>query len=159
VEIVASPAPVNLDIENHIRYESGRCSGSAARVDFKVASAAWDRVVFSGALSAHCAPRTIARILLQPATYAYGTFVKLWRESGGEFSGKLRIEPTPADAKSLYSFDSLNLARSCGSPTNTSNNLMGAAFVPDARQGALRRSGHLGKRCCGDGGMESRTRL
>ena len=124
VEIVASPAPVNLDIENHIRYESGRCSGSAARVDFKVASAAWDRVVFSGALSAHCAPRTIARILLQPATYAYGTFVKLWRESGGEFSGKLRIEPTPADAKSLYSFDSLGLAEIVRLTNKHSNNLM-----------------------------------
>ncbi len=124
VEIVASPAPVNLDIENHIRYESGRCSGSAARVDFKVASAAWDRVVFSGALSAHCAPRTIARILLQPATYAYGTFVKLWRESGGEFSGKLRIEPTPADAKSLYSFDSLSLAEIVRLTNKHSNNLM-----------------------------------
>ena len=124
VEIVASPAPVNLDIENHIRYESGRCSGSAARVDFKVASAASDRVVFSGALSAHCAPRTIARILLQPATYAFGTFVKLWRESGGEFGGKLRIEPTPADAKSLYSFDSLSLAEIVRLTNKHSNNLM-----------------------------------
>ena len=124
VEIVASPAPVNLDIENHIRYESGRCSGSSARVDFKVASAAWDRVVFSGALSPHCAPRTIARILLQPATYAFGTFVKLWRESGGEFSGKLRIEPTPADAKLLYSFDSLSLAEIVRLTNKHSNNLM-----------------------------------
>jgi D-alanyl-D-alanine carboxypeptidase/D-alanyl-D-alanine-endopeptidase (penicillin-binding protein 4) len=124
VEIVASPAPVNLGIENHIRYESGRCGGSAARVDFKVASAAWDRVVFSGALSAHCAPRTIARILLQPATYAFGTFVKLWRESGGEFSGKLRIEPTPADAKPLYSFDSLSLAEIVRLTNKHSNNLM-----------------------------------
>jgi D-alanyl-D-alanine carboxypeptidase/D-alanyl-D-alanine-endopeptidase (penicillin-binding protein 4) len=124
VEIVASPAPVNLDVENHIRYESGRCSGSAARVDFKVASAAWDRVVFSGALSAHCAPRTIARILLQPTTYAFGTFVKLWRESGGEFSGKLRIEPTPAEAKLLYSFDSLSLAEIVRLTNKHSNNLM-----------------------------------
>jgi len=124
VDIAASPAPVNLGIENRIRYESGRCSGSAARVDFKVASAQWDRVVFSGALSAHCAPRTIARVLLQPATYAFGTFVRLWRESGGEFNGKLRIEPTPADAKPLYAFDSLSLAEVVRLTNKYSNNLM-----------------------------------
>ena len=124
VEISASPAPVNLDIENHIRYATGRCSGSAARVDFKVASSQWDRVVFSGALSPHCAERTFARVLLQPATYAFGTFVELWRESGGEFSGKLRIAATPSDAKALYAFDSLSLAEIVRLTNKHSNNLM-----------------------------------
>jgi D-alanyl-D-alanine carboxypeptidase/D-alanyl-D-alanine-endopeptidase (penicillin-binding protein 4) len=124
VEISASPAPVNLDIENHIRYAAGRCNGSAARVDFKVASSQWDRVVFSGALSPHCAERTFARVLLQPATYAFGTFVGLWRETGGEFSGKLRIAPTPGDAKALYSFDSLSLAEIVRLTNKHSSNLM-----------------------------------
>jgi serine-type D-Ala-D-Ala carboxypeptidase/endopeptidase (penicillin-binding protein 4) len=124
VEISASPAPIGLDIENHVRYAPGRCYGSAARVDFKVASPQQARVVFSGALSPHCAERTFARVLLRPATYAFGTFVQLWRESGGEFSGKLRIEPTPADAKALYSFDSLSLAEIVRLTNKHSNNLM-----------------------------------
>jgi D-alanyl-D-alanine carboxypeptidase/D-alanyl-D-alanine-endopeptidase (penicillin-binding protein 4) len=124
VQVIASPAPVNLDVENRIRFAPGRCSGSAGRVDFQVASATWDRVVFSGALSPHCAPRTIARILLQPATYAFGTFVALWRQSGGEFSGKLRIEPTPADAKPLFTFDSLSLAEIVRLTNKHSSNLM-----------------------------------
>jgi D-alanyl-D-alanine carboxypeptidase/D-alanyl-D-alanine-endopeptidase (penicillin-binding protein 4) len=124
VEISASPAPINLDIENHVRYAPGRCNGSAARVDFKVASPEQDRVVFSGALSPHCAERTFARVLLRPATYAFGAFVELWRESGGEFSGKLRIEPTPADAKALYSFESLSLAEIVRLTNKHSNNLM-----------------------------------
>ncbi|HEX3398359.1 MAG TPA: D-alanyl-D-alanine carboxypeptidase/D-alanyl-D-alanine-endopeptidase [Steroidobacteraceae bacterium] len=124
VDVTSNPVPVNLVVENHIRFMPGRCTGAAGRVDFQVASAAWDRVVFSGALSPHCAPRTIARILLQPATYAYGTFVKLWRESGGDFGGKLRIEPTPADAKPLYAFDSLSLAEIVRLTNKYSNNLM-----------------------------------
>jgi D-alanyl-D-alanine carboxypeptidase/D-alanyl-D-alanine-endopeptidase (penicillin-binding protein 4) len=124
VEISASPAPVNLNIENRIRYAPGRCNGSAARVDFKVESSQWDRVVFSGALSPHCAERTFARVLLQPATYAFGTFVEFWRESGGEFSGKLRIAATPADAKELYSFDSLSLAEIVRLTNKHSSNLM-----------------------------------
>jgi D-alanyl-D-alanine carboxypeptidase/D-alanyl-D-alanine-endopeptidase (penicillin-binding protein 4) len=124
VEIVANPAPINLEVENHIRYAPGRCGGPAARVDFKVASPQWDRVVFSGSLSAHCAERSFARVLLQPATYAYGTFVKLWRESGGEFDGKLRTGPTPADAKPLYTFDSLSLAEIVRLTNKHSSNLM-----------------------------------
>jgi len=124
VEIIASPAPVNLEVDNHIRYAPGRCGGPAARVDFQIASPQWDRVVFSGALSPHCAQRSFARILLQPTTYAFGTFVKLWRESGGVFEGKLRIEPTPAEAKPLYSFDSLNLAEIVRLTNKHSNNLM-----------------------------------
>jgi D-alanyl-D-alanine carboxypeptidase/D-alanyl-D-alanine-endopeptidase (penicillin-binding protein 4) len=124
VQVIASPAPVNLDVENHIRFVPGRCSGSAGRVDFQVASAAWDRVVFSGALSPHCTERSFARVLLSPATYAFGTFVALWRQSGGEFSGKLRIEPTPADAKPLFTFDSLSLGEIVRLTNKHSSNLM-----------------------------------
>jgi len=124
VDIIASPAPVNLEVDNHIRYAAGRCGGSSARVDFEVASPQWDRVVFSGALSPHCAERTFARVLLQPTTYAFGTFVALWRQSGGQFEGKLRIEPTPADAKALYSFDSLSLAEIVRLTNKHSSNLM-----------------------------------
>jgi serine-type D-Ala-D-Ala carboxypeptidase/endopeptidase (penicillin-binding protein 4) len=123
VEVFATPAPVNLAIENHIRFAAGRCSGAAGRVDFAVDSD-WDRVVFSGALSPHCAQRNFARVMLQPASYAYGTFVELWRQSGGEFSGKLRIEPTPADARLLFTFNSLTLAEIVRLTNKFSNNLL-----------------------------------
>jgi len=124
VQVIASPAPVNLEVENRIRFVPGRCSGAAGRVDFQVASAEWDRVVFSGALSPHCTERSFARVLLSPATYAFGTFVELWRQSGGEFSGKLRIEATPADAKPLFTFDSLSLGEIVRLTNKHSSNLM-----------------------------------
>ncbi len=124
VEIVVSPAPVNLKVENHIQFAPGRCSGSAGRVDFKVASEDWDRVIFSGALSPHCTERTFARVLLQPTSYAFGTFVELWRESGGEFRGKLRVEAAPEDAKPLFALESLSLAEIVRLTNKHSNNLM-----------------------------------
>jgi len=124
VQVIATPAPVNLEVENRIRFAPGRCSGAAGRVDFQVVSAEWDRVVFSGALSPHCTERSFARVLLSPATYAFGTFVELWRQSGGEFSGKLRIEPTPADARLLFTFDSLSLGEIVRLTNKHSNNLM-----------------------------------
>ena len=124
VDVIANPAPTNLSIENHVRFSAGRCGGAAGRVDFKVASARWDQVVFSGALSPHCAERSFTRVLLRPATYAFGTFVELWRESGGEFSGRLRVEAAPADAQGFLSFDSLSLGEIVRLTNKFSSNLM-----------------------------------
>ena len=124
VEIIADPSPVNLKIENHVRYADGRCSGAARRVEFEVAGEDWDRVVFSGTLSRHCAARSISRVLLKPAPYAYGTFVALWHELGGEFSGKLRIEAAGAGAQPFATYDSLTLAEVVRLTNKFSNNLM-----------------------------------
>jgi hypothetical protein len=89
-----------------------------------VASEAWDRVEFSGALSPDCAERSFSRVLLKPASYAYGTFVQLWRQLGGEFTGKLRVEPSPPDAKPFSTFDSLSLAEIIRLTNKFSSNLM-----------------------------------
>ena len=93
-------------------------------MDFEVASAGWDRVVFSGALSPNCAPRSFTRVLLRPADYAFGTFVTLWRELGGEFDGRLRIESTPTDAQAYVNFDSLSLGEVVRLTNKYSSNLM-----------------------------------
>jgi D-alanyl-D-alanine carboxypeptidase/D-alanyl-D-alanine-endopeptidase (penicillin-binding protein 4) len=89
-----------------------------------VESAGWDRVVFSGALSPRCAERSFARVLLHPNTYAFGTFVELWRELGGKFTGKLKVEAAPADAQPLLSFDSLTLGEIVRLTNKFSSNLM-----------------------------------
>ncbi len=124
VDVVASPAPINLIIDNHISLASGRCSGAAGRVDFDVASESWNRVVFSGALSPSCAERSFARVLLHPTDYAFGTFVGLWRQLGGEFNGKLRVAPVPADAQPFVTFDSLTLGEIVRLTNKFSSNLM-----------------------------------
>jgi D-alanyl-D-alanine carboxypeptidase/D-alanyl-D-alanine-endopeptidase (penicillin-binding protein 4) len=124
VDVVATPAPINLAIENHIDFRSGPCRGAADKVDFEVTSERWDRVVFSGALAASCAERSIARVLLRPAEYAFGTFVPLWRELGGEFSGKLRIAAAPPDARGFMTFDSLTLGEIVRLTNKYSSNLM-----------------------------------
>ncbi len=124
VDIVATPAPANMTIENHIGFAIGRCRASASRVDFDVPSPEWDRVVFSGLLSAECAERSITRVLLKAPSYAFGTFVQLWRQAGGQFDGKLRVEAAPADAVPLLSFDSLTLGEIIRLTNKFSNNLM-----------------------------------
>jgi serine-type D-Ala-D-Ala carboxypeptidase/endopeptidase (penicillin-binding protein 4) len=139
IDIVANPAPVNLIIENHIHFAPGRCTAAASRVDFEVASERWDRVVFNGRLSPHCAERSFTRVLLTPADYAYGSFAALWREMGGEITGKLRVEAAPADARLLLSYDSLTLGEIVRLTNKFSNNLMARHLllaIGEARFGA-----------------------
>lgn len=124
VEIVTTPAPVNLTVENHITLTAGRCTAAADRVAFDILSERWDRVAFSGVLSPTCAEREFSRVLLRPPDYAYGTFVALWRELGGEFDGALRVAPTPADARPILSFDSLTLGEIIRLTNKFSNNMM-----------------------------------
>jgi serine-type D-Ala-D-Ala carboxypeptidase/endopeptidase (penicillin-binding protein 4) len=124
VDIVATPAPVNLTIENRVALAAGRCSGAAASVNFELASDTWDRVVFSGALAPTCTERSFARVLLRPADYAFGTFVELWRELGGEFDGTMRVAASPADAQPFMTFDSLTLGEIVRLTNKFSSNLM-----------------------------------
>jgi serine-type D-Ala-D-Ala carboxypeptidase/endopeptidase (penicillin-binding protein 4) len=145
VDIIASPAPLNLAIENRVRFVPGRCGARTGRVDFKVASASWDRVIFSGALSPHCAERSFTRVLLQPSTYAFGTFVELWRELGGEFTGKLRVEAAPADAQELLSFDSLTLGEIVRLTNKFSSNLMARHLLLTMGEAQLGRPATLEK--------------
>lgn len=124
VDIMATPTPVNLTIENRVALAAGRCSGASATVNFEVASERWDRVVFSGALAPSCAERSFARVLLRPTDYAFGTFVALWRELGGKFDGKLRVAAVPADAQAFMTFDSLTLGEIVRLTNKFSSNLM-----------------------------------
>jgi len=124
VDIAATPAPVNLAIDNRVALMSGPCSGRAARVAFEVPSAEWDRVEFTGFLSPQCAERSVTRVLLSAPSYAFGTFVQLWRESGGTFDGKWRIAAAPSTATPFVSFDSLTLAEVVRLTNKFSNNLM-----------------------------------
>ncbi len=124
VDIFSTPAPTNLVIDNRIGFARGRCRGSAAQVAFEVPSPEWDRVVFSGLLSSECAGRSITRVLLSAPGYAFGTFVQLWRESGGTFDGRYRLAAAPATATPFLSFDSLPLAEVIRLTNKFSNNLM-----------------------------------
>lgn len=124
VDIVSNPTPVNLLIDNQIRFMPGRCSGRANHVDFEVVSDDWARVVFSGALSPVCTEQTFSRVLLKPADYAYGTFVALWRELGGQFNGKLHVAAAPPEAHAFATFDSLSLAEIVRLTNKFSSNLM-----------------------------------
>lgn len=124
VEIIADPQPQNLIIDNRVRFSTGRCRGPSRRVDFGVDAHDANHVSFTGALSPDCEPRSFNRVLMTPADYAFGTFVTLWRQLGGEFDGQEVLAPVPAEARPFLSFDSLSLAEIVRLTNKFSSNLM-----------------------------------
>ncbi len=95
VDIIASPRPVNLEVDNHIRYAPGRCGGPAAEWIFKLPRRTGTGWFFPAPCPRTARRRAIARVLLQPTTYAFGTFVELWRQSGGEFEWQIAHRSRP----------------------------------------------------------------
>jgi len=124
IDVRADPDLGNLVVENRIRFVPGRCDAGANRVDFEVVPDRPNHVEFSGVLAATCEARDITRVLSTPADYAYGSFVSLWRELGGQIDGKLRVEPAPPDARPLIDFDSLTLGEIIRLTNKYSSNLM-----------------------------------
>ncbi len=136
VEVFTDPMLPNLSIDNQIKFAQGRCRRTNARVDFEVITDTWDQVRFIGALAASCPPRNFTRVLMQPTSYAYGAFVSLWREQGGEITGKLRIKPTPIDAKLFMDFESLTVSEIVRLTNKFSSNLMARHLL--LTEGAVR---------------------
>jgi D-alanyl-D-alanine carboxypeptidase/D-alanyl-D-alanine-endopeptidase (penicillin-binding protein 4) len=124
VDVVVDPLPANLSIDNRVRFSTGRCRGPSRRVDFGVDAKDTNRVSFTGMLSPDCAARSFNRVLMSPVDYAFGTFVAIWRELGGEFDGTLVHAPAPPEAQPFHSFDSLSLAEIVRLTNKYSSNLM-----------------------------------
>lgn len=127
VSIVADPNP-GLEIDNRIKLTRGRCRGSSKqlsmRIDDKASKDARDTVRFSGRYSRACGESTMYRVVADAADYVYGVFKNLWREQGGEFSGKLRQAAVPRDAKLYYTAQSLPLSHIIRAINKYSNNVM-----------------------------------
>jgi D-alanyl-D-alanine carboxypeptidase/D-alanyl-D-alanine-endopeptidase (penicillin-binding protein 4) len=66
---------------------------------------------------------------MQPAEYAYGTFVTLWRESGGEFHGGMLRAPRPPTARLLLTQESESLAEIVRITNKYSSNMMARSLL------------------------------
>ncbi len=109
IRVIVDPEPANLKVENSIKVIPGACRTGLRSVTFSTYADDPDRISLSGRLSSRCAPTAERRAIMRAPDYAYGTFVKFWRELGGEFAGKMRLEPAPREARLLEEFESLTL--------------------------------------------------
>ena len=129
VEVAIKPFPAGLVVENRVALTTGRCAGRNRRILITSPDDAPEQVRVSGRLSASCGPQTFRRAVMQPAEYAYGTFVTLWRELGGEFRGAMLRAPKPPTARLLLTQESQSLAEIVRITNKYSSNMMARSLL------------------------------
>ena len=129
VDLGIQPFPEGLVVENKVRLASGRCVGQNRQVSYQIEPARPERVVVTGRLSANCSPQTQRLAIMEPAQYAWGTFVTLWRQLGGEFRGGMLRAPTPPGARLLLTHESEPLSEIVRVTNKYSSNMMARSLV------------------------------
>jgi len=81
-------------------------------------------VTFNGTFSPDCGERYLELSVLDDEQYAFAIFKKLWRELGGKFSGKLKIQDAPESAIKVLDQASDPLGYVVRDINKWSNNLM-----------------------------------
>jgi D-alanyl-D-alanine carboxypeptidase/D-alanyl-D-alanine-endopeptidase (penicillin-binding protein 4) len=129
VEVAIQPFPAGLVVENRVVLTAGRCAGRNRRILITSPDDALERIDVSGRLSSSCGPQTFRRAVMEPAEYAFGTFVTLWRQLGGEFRGGMLRAPTPPAARLLLTQESLSMAEIVRVTNKYSSNMMARSLL------------------------------
>ncbi|HEU5468432.1 MAG TPA: D-alanyl-D-alanine carboxypeptidase/D-alanyl-D-alanine-endopeptidase [Steroidobacteraceae bacterium] len=129
IDLAVRPFPEGLVVENRVKLASGRCVGRNNQVSFAIEPSKPDRVVASGRLSAACGPQSQRLAIMEPAQYAWGTFVTLWRQAGGVFRGGMLRAPTPPAARLLLTHESEPLSEIVRVTNKYSSNMMARSLV------------------------------
>jgi len=127
VRVIVDPEPVNLKLATALKGGDGGCASKS--ITFTTYEDDPDRLALTGRLPAHCEVNVVRRAIMRAPDYAFGTFVSYWREQGGEFAGKLRLEARPPDARLLVEYESLSLGEVVRLLNKYSNNTMARMLV------------------------------
>jgi D-alanyl-D-alanine carboxypeptidase/D-alanyl-D-alanine-endopeptidase (penicillin-binding protein 4) len=129
IDLAIRPFPEGLVVDNRVTLASGRCVGRNNQVSYAIDPERPDRVVVTGRLSATCGPQSQRLAIMDAAQYAYGTFVTLWRQAGGQFRGGMLRAPTPPSARLLLTHESEPLSEIVRVTNKYSSNMMARSLV------------------------------
>jgi serine-type D-Ala-D-Ala carboxypeptidase/endopeptidase (penicillin-binding protein 4) len=130
VRIRSTPTLPNLEIINQLQLVGGKCPGVVAAVKMAVPDPANpDRVVFSGNYPASCGAQSLPRSVMNPASYAYGMFTKVWGQWNGVIDGGVAHGHKPPDKKPFATRWSPPLADVIRPLNKWSNNVMADAVL------------------------------
>ena len=123
-----NPWPANLTLENTVRLDPGSCRRASGGVVVGMPDGpTGNRVSVSGRYAAGCGQFSVSRAVMKAPDYAFGLFKTLWQQAGGSIDGGLRLGTVPADAKLLYTHDSLSMAEVIRLVNKYSSNVMARA--------------------------------
>lgn len=106
---IQSELPIpGIRIENSVKASKKAGCGEPA---MRVKPTPTETVIeFSGNYAPSCGESDMYRVVVPPENMLLGAFRSMWAQQGGSFNGKVRVAPTPAKAKLLYTYQSRPLA-------------------------------------------------
>jgi len=125
VQIIADPAPANLEIRNQLQIRDGRCGGYQGGIRVAPGEANVGGVVtFSGRFGRDCPEYRLSRAVMSAREFNYGVVRSLWEESGGTIGGAGRSATVDEAWETFYDFDSPPVSEVIRSVNKWSNNVM-----------------------------------
>jgi serine-type D-Ala-D-Ala carboxypeptidase/endopeptidase (penicillin-binding protein 4) len=125
VRASVNPWPANLTLDNTVRLDPGSCRRASGGVVVGMPDGpTGNRVSLSGRYAAGCGQFSVSRAVMRAPDYAYGLFKTLWEQAGGSIDGGMKLGAVPADARLLYTHDSLSLAEVIRLVNKFSSNVM-----------------------------------
>lgn len=125
VQIIADPAPANLEIRNQLQIRDGRCGGYQGGIRVAPGEANVGGVVtFSGRFGRDCPEYRLSRSVMSAREFNYGVVRSLWEESGGTIGGAGRSAMVDEAWETFYDFDSPPVSEVIRRVNKWSNNVM-----------------------------------
>lgn len=126
VGVYTDPPLSGVEIDNSAEIVQAPCRGRDHRLQVKLADAerALARIEISGTFASECPDERIRRLLLSPEQHAASAFHALWRQLGGQVTGRIRLGTVPDRAILLHRTESPPLAELIRDLNKWSNNLM-----------------------------------
>lgn len=114
-----------VQIVNNMKLTQGACGDWRSRFGYTVKSLENKAIVtFNGTFPPACDERYLELSVFDDEKYAFYTFKKLWKELGGSFNGKLKVQGAPANAVKILEQQSEPLGYVVRDINKWSNNLM-----------------------------------
>lgn len=120
-----NPQPANMVVENSVRLDREPCRRGAGGVVVAMPDGpTGNRLNLGGHYASGCGPLSVTRAVMRAPDFAFGTFKTYWQQSGGTLDGGMRLGPVPADARLVYTHESLTLAEVIRLVNKHSSNVM-----------------------------------
>lgn len=114
-----------VQIINQMKLSNAGCGDWRSRFGYTVKQTEHASIVtFTGSFSPDCGERYLELSVLNDEKYAFYTFKKLWRELGGVFNGRLKVQEVPIEASKILEQTSEPLGYVIRDINKWSNNLM-----------------------------------
>ena len=128
VRATLQPWPANLTLDNALKYQPGRCRRGGVVVAMPDGPTG-NRISLSGRRAEACGPMTVTRAVMRAPEFAFGTFQTFWQQSGGQFSGAMRLGTVSPEARLIYEAESLTLGEVIRLVNKHSSNVMARTLL------------------------------